>query len=85
MDYSKNTWQQLKGINADDLIRALIKDGFFLDVPVRTERIYRHSDGRKVSIHYHKGSNCFGRGLLKAMFDDIGWTESDMQRVKLIK
>jgi predicted RNA binding protein YcfA (HicA-like mRNA interferase family) len=85
MDYSKNTWQQLKGKNADDLIRALVKDGFLLDVPVRTERIYRHPDGRKISIHYHKGSNCFGRGLLKAMFDDIGWTERDMQRVKLIK
>lgn len=83
--YSKNVWNQLKGLNADKLIAALLKDGFILDEFVRTERIYRHPDSRKVSIHYHQGSKCYGKNLLKGLLDDIGWTEQDMRRLKLIK
>lgn len=85
MNYSKNAWSQLKNKNADDLIRALLKDGFLLDAVVRTERIYRHPRGQKVSIHYHEGTKCYGPGLLKALLDDIGWSENDMRRIKLIK
>ena len=85
MSYSKNVWQQLKNITADGLISALIKDGFVLDTEVRTERIFRHPDGRKVSIHYHTRSQTYGASLLKALLDDIGWSEKDMKRIKLIK
>lgn len=62
MKYSKNVWDQLKGKTADDLIRALLKDGYELDITVKTERIYRHPDRRRISIHYHKGSKCYGAG-----------------------
>jgi len=85
MNYSKNTWDQLKNKTADDLISALSKDGFVLDVKLRTERIYRHNDGRKISIHYHKSSQCYGKGLMKGLLQDIGWSEDDMRRLKLIK
>ena len=85
MKYSKNAWSQLKNKTADDLISALLKDSFELDEIVRTERIYRHLDGRRVSIHYHKGSNTYRSGLLKSLLDDIGWSEDDMRRIKLIK
>lgn len=85
MKFSKNAWDQLKGKTADDLIRALLKDGFELDGTVRTERIYRHSDRRRVSIHYHKGSTRYGPSLLKALLEDTGWSEADMRRLKLIK
>jgi len=69
----------------DKLISALLKDGFVLDENVRTERIYRHPDGRRVSIHYHTGKTTFRPGLLKSLLKDIGWTEEDMRRLKLIK
>jgi len=85
MGFSKNVWEQLKNITADELITALVKNGFVLDEPVRTERIYRHPDRRKVSIHYHTGNKCYGRKLLKSLLEDIGWTEADMRRLKLIK
>ena len=85
MNFSKNVWSQLKGKTTDELISALLKDGFVLDEKVKTERIYRHPDGRRISIHYHKGSDCYGRGLLKSLLDDTGWLEGDMRRVKLIK
>jgi predicted RNA binding protein YcfA (HicA-like mRNA interferase family) len=85
LNYSKNAWNQLKSKTADNIIAALLKDGFLLDSEVRTERIYRHKDGRKVSIHYHTGNRSYGRGLLKSLLEDIGWTEKDMIRLKLIK
>lgn len=83
--FSKNAWDQLKNKTCDDLISALLKDGFKLDDEVRTERIYRHPDGRKVSIHYHTSKRTYGAGLLKALFQDIGWEEVDTRRLKLIK
>jgi predicted RNA binding protein YcfA (HicA-like mRNA interferase family) len=85
MDFPDHIWKQLKNKSADEWISALLRDGFILDENVRTERIYRHSDGRKVSIHYHSGKKTYGRRLLKALLEDIGWTESDMRRLKLIK
>jgi len=85
LKYSKNVWNQLKNITAAQLITALEKDGFILDVEVRAERVYRHPSGRKVTIHYHKGSKTYEAGLLKSLFENIGWAEKDMLRLKLIK
>lgn len=85
MNFSKNVWEQLKGKTANDLISALLKDGFVLAKKVRTERVYRHSDGRKVTIHYHTGNTTYRPGLLKALLEDTGWSENDMYRLKLVK
>jgi len=85
MKYSQNTWNQLKNLTKDKLISALLNDGFELDENLKTERVYRHHDGRKVIIHYHKGSETFGRNLLRGILLDIGWSESYMRRLKLIK
>jgi predicted RNA binding protein YcfA (HicA-like mRNA interferase family) len=84
MKYPKNVWQQLKGITADELIRGLEKDGWVHDTGVGAERVYRHADGRRVSIHYHPRKT-YHRGLLKALLDDIGWAEEDLRRLKLVK
>lgn len=85
MGFSKNAWSQLKNLTSDELISALARDGFILDTGVRTERVYRHPDGRRVSIHYHTGSRSYGPGLLKALLEDTAWTEDDMKRLKLIR
>lgn len=85
MGFSKNAWEQLKNTTADELLSALVKDGFVLDTKVRTERVYRHPDGRRVSIHYHTGNKCYRRGLLKSLLEDTGWSEADMRRLKVIK
>lgn len=83
--FSQNVWKQLKNKTADDLISALLKDGFKLADTVRAERIYRHPDRRKVSIHYHKGSQTYGPSLLKALLEDTQWSETDMRRLGLVK
>jgi predicted RNA binding protein YcfA (HicA-like mRNA interferase family) len=83
--FSENVWKQLKNKTTDELINALLKDGFRLVDKVRTERVYRHPDGRKVIVHYHKGSDTYGAKLLKGLIKAAGWSEQDMRRLKLIK
>lgn len=85
MSFPDHIWRQLRNKPVGKLISALLKDGFVLDEKVKTERIYRHPDGRKVNIHYHIGSRTYGRKQLKALLEDIGWTGNDLRRLKLIK
>lgn len=85
MKFPGHIWKQLKNIPVGKLISALVKDGFILDKELRTERVYRHPDGRKVTIHYHKSNETYGSSLLKSLLDDIGWSENDLRRLKLIK
>ena len=85
MKFQKNVWEQLKAKTANDILSALEKDGFTLDAKVKTERIYRHPDGRRVSIHYHTGGECYGRSLLKALVKATGWSEDNMRSLKFIK
>jgi len=84
MIFPKHVWDQLKNKTADDLISALNKDGWKPDEMAGAEQIYRHPDGRRVSIHYHP-KKTYSPKLLKALLEDIGWTEDDMRRLKLIK
>ena len=84
MAFSKQVWDQLKAKTCDDLIAALRKDKWMHDESVGPEQVYRHEDGRRVSIHYHPKKS-FGPNLLKGLLGDIGWSEDDMRRLKLIK
>jgi len=84
MKYPHSVWQQLKGITADELTRALEKDGWVRDIGIGAEWVYRHDDGRMVSIHYHPRKT-YGRKLLKGLLDDIGWSVDDLRRLKLVK
>ena len=84
MKYPHNIRQQLKGLTADELIRALERDGWALDVGFGKGQVYRHPDGRHVSVHYHPGST-YKPGLRNAILDDIGWSIDDLKRLKLVK
>ncbi len=76
-------WAQLKNITADELIRALENDGWKPRGGSGSRRIYLK--GRKlVSIHYHPNKS-YGRDLLRDLLRDIGWSEKDLKRLKLIK
>jgi len=84
MSSSKHIWNQLKNKTPDELISALFKDGWTLDETRGATRAYRHSDGRRIVIHYHPHKT-YGPKLLKSLLSDIGWTESDLRRLKLVK
>jgi predicted RNA binding protein YcfA (HicA-like mRNA interferase family) len=62
---------------------ALNRDEWSCDMDGGSMRIYL-KDGKRVSIHYHPRKT-FGPKLLQALLNDIGWTEVDLRRLKLIK
>lgn len=84
MSFSEHVWKQIKNLTADDLVKALEKDDWLLDEGRGAQRVYRHHDGRRASIHYHPGKT-YGPKLLKHLLKDIGWNEGDTRRLKLIK
>jgi predicted RNA binding protein YcfA (HicA-like mRNA interferase family) len=45
----------------------------------------RHADGRRVVVAYHRLTDTFPIGTLKAMLADIGWTDEDLRRLDLVR
>ena len=84
MKFPKLIRDQLKKLSVDELIAALLKDDWQPDTKAGSQRIYKHPDGRRASVHYHAGKT-FGPNLLKSLFHDIGWSIKDLRRLKLIK
>jgi len=83
----KDIFDRLKNITKHDFIKALERDGFLRDVESKQGAIlvYRHSDGRRVTVHYHPKAG-FGREQLKKMVDAVGWaSREDFKRVGLIR
>lgn len=83
MNYAPNVWAQLKSKSPDELIAALLKDGWSCDMDGGSMRVYLKGSNR-VSIHYHP-KKTYGPKMLKGLLDDIGWSESEMRALKLIK
>jgi predicted RNA binding protein YcfA (HicA-like mRNA interferase family) len=87
MAYPPNVWNQLKNLTADELIRALEKDGWTRDPTSRGAIqvfIKYGPSNKRVGIHYHP-QKTYGPALLKGLLSDIGWSEEDLRRLKLIK
>jgi predicted RNA binding protein YcfA (HicA-like mRNA interferase family) len=80
-----NVWNQLKNITCDELIDPLIHDGWEYDGSHGAVHVYRHNkNGRRVTIHWHP-KETYGDNLLKAFLKEIGWSENDMRRLRLIR
>jgi predicted RNA binding protein YcfA (HicA-like mRNA interferase family) len=47
--------------------------------------MYRHQDGRRVVVAYHRLGDTFAVGTLKGMIDDIGWSDADLRRLGLAR
>jgi predicted RNA binding protein YcfA (HicA-like mRNA interferase family) len=85
MAYSASVWSQLKNLTADDLISALVKTGWKLEPDCTGAiQVYRNANGDRVSIHYHP-KKTYGPKLLKGLLEDIGWTEAELKKLKLVK
>ncbi len=84
MNYSSQVWSQIRNITAKELRKALERDGWILD-EVQGNGIAYYWPGRsiRVTVHYHPGKT-FGPRMLKELLNDIGWTEDDLRRLKLI-
>ncbi len=79
-------YSKLRNLTARKLVLALLKDGFSLVRQSGSHKIFRHPDGRRVILSYHKGSQTFPPKLLKIMIEEQAkWNESDLKRLGLIK
>ena len=85
MRYSKNTCQRLKNLTADNLVGALERDGWQADESSGAFIPYVNPTTRdRVIIHYHP-KKAYGPKLLKALLDEIGWSEHDLIRLGLVE
>jgi predicted RNA binding protein YcfA (HicA-like mRNA interferase family) len=84
MSFPPNVWSQIKNKTCDEIISALIKDGWKKDSSMGSQQIFRKGPGQRVSIHYHPRKT-YGPALLKGLLNDIGWTEEQMRNLKFIK
>lgn len=76
-------WAQLRNITAEDLSHALEIDGW-AERKRGGSRIIYIKGQRMVSIHYHPHKT-YGPKQLRGLLEDIGWSEEDLKRLKLIK
>ena len=70
-------------MTARRLIAALHADGFLLVRTRGNHWIYRHSDGRRVVVAFHRVGDTFPMGTLKAMIEDADWSEADLVRLRV--
>jgi predicted RNA binding protein YcfA (HicA-like mRNA interferase family) len=84
MNFSKEVWDQLKNKCSQDLISALQRDGAMQDMCRGAVQVFRYPNGKRVTIHYHP-KKTYGRKVLRTLLEDIGWTEDDLRRLKLVK
>nr|BAL53750.1 hypothetical protein HGMM_F08F07C09 [uncultured Acetothermia bacterium]BAL59448.1 hypothetical protein HGMM_OP4C084 [Candidatus Acetothermum autotrophicum] len=81
IDYSK-----LRSLTLRQIVRALLRDGFYLKRQKDATRLFVHPDGRRVVIHYHKPGQMLKIGTLKEIIEnEARWTEEDLRRLKLLK
>ena len=64
---------KLPRITASDVIKALTKAGFSLSRQSGSHKIYKNSQGRRVTIPYHSGNTLHPK-LLKSILNDADLT-----------
>jgi len=64
---------KLPVLRSKELIRVLIKLGFYKHHQVGSHAQFKHSDGRRVTVPIHSGKD-IGRKTLKGIIDDINIT-----------
>jgi len=75
----------LRNVSVRRIIRALDRDGFQFTERQGSQRIYRHPDGRRVVIHYHRPNDTLPPYVIRNFFIGTGWTEDDLRRLGLVK
>jgi predicted RNA binding protein YcfA (HicA-like mRNA interferase family) len=76
---------RLRSLTARRLIAALEADGFVLDRQKGSHRRYVHSDGRAVTVSFHRSSETFAPKTLHSMIEvQAGWKEQDLVRLGLL-
>ncbi|HHT9118792.1 MAG TPA: type II toxin-antitoxin system HicA family toxin [Candidatus Hypogeohydataceae bacterium YC38] len=76
---------RLRSLTARELISALTRDGFILDRQFGSHQHYRHPDGRRVTVSFHRSGETFPLRTLKRIVEDQAcWNENDLKRLKIL-
>lgn len=79
-------YNNLRSLTARKLLNALEKDSFKLRKGKGATRLYRHDDGRRVTIHLHRPGQTLKIGTLKEIIENQAqWSENDLKRLGLLK
>ena len=77
-------YRRLRTLTAREIIRALIQDGFYLRRQRGSHQRYQHSDGRRVTVSFHKASDTFPPATLRAIIErQARWSPEDIERLNL--
>jgi predicted RNA binding protein YcfA (HicA-like mRNA interferase family) len=80
-DYSR-----LRSLAAREIIAALEKDGFTLARTRGSHRLFRHPDGRRVTVSAHRMSDTFPPGTLRSMIEvQAQWSNEDLHRLGVME
>jgi predicted RNA binding protein YcfA (HicA-like mRNA interferase family) len=83
---SEIDWSRLRSLTAREIINALDRDGFSLRNRSGSHQRYRHPDGRRVTVSFHRAGDTFRPKTLRSIVEvQACWTEDDLRRLKLIK
>jgi predicted RNA binding protein YcfA (HicA-like mRNA interferase family) len=75
---------ELRALTARELVRALEAGGSRWTGGKGSHRVYRHSDGRRVVVAFHRPGATVPPGTLGAMLAGTQWIEQDLRRLELI-
>jgi predicted RNA binding protein YcfA (HicA-like mRNA interferase family) len=79
-------WSTLRSITARGLVAALERDGFWLTRRTGSHRLYRHYDGRRVTVSFHQPGATFPPKTLRSMIErQARWSLEDLRRLRLIR
>ena len=78
LDYS-----ELRSLTARRLISALVRDGFELRRQRGSHQLYRHVDGRRVTVSFHHSRDTFPPKTLRKMIQLARWSREDLERLGL--
>ncbi len=84
MSQPQDLARRLRNTPVRELISALERDGFTYRRTRGSSRVYRHSDGRRTVVHYHRSGDTLPLGTLRSVLDGTGWTQEDLERLGLI-
>jgi len=87
MSFPPHVWSRLKNTTAQDLIKALERDGWIREERRGAVQAFRKENGgktiRRVTVHYHP-KKTYGAKFLKGLIRDIGWSHQELKNLKLI-
>ena len=77
-------FSRLRSLTARQIIGALRRDGFELDAQGGSHQQYRHPDGRRVTVSYHRPGQTFPAGTLRRIIvSQACWDWDDLRRLGL--